>query len=286
MVMAPKNPSDLLLALVVSKDSPAAERTTETTKILTSLENLTLEAVWHTPTISEGEPLTLLSGVQALSQGPDWVFGAIPPIHRAPATQESLHQGQTLDLTREEALERFRRVSLSENRQSALIEAVKLRNQELDSGNPPSSDTVQRMITELRSLLGMSKIAVEIDEISIETLSLMLSLFDDTYPELRDIALWEIIERPGIGGPLTLAAAQHATSDETRANALCAYFLSAYRAGATSRASLALGAAQKTAPDHFLTRLLSVAHSRGETDEILRIIKQEVDVSRTKYGIE
>lgn len=126
--------------------------------------------------------------------------------------------------------------------------------------------------------------ALEIDSLSIEDLSLILALFDEAYPEVRDLAVWELVEHSGGGRPLSLAAAQQAVSDETRANALCAYFLSAHRSGATSRAGLALRAAQQT-PDPSLTRLLTVAHSRGETDYIFKIIKQGVDVPRGKYGI-
>ena len=178
------------------------------------------------------------------------------------------------------------RVATSADHQASLTKAVEHRLRALSGVNSPTPTVVQSMITELRELLRTPRVAMEIDNLSIEDLSLTLALFDEARPEVRDLAVWEIVERPGVGGPLALAAAQHAVSDETRASALCAYFLSAHRARATSRAGLALRAAHQTAPGHFLTRLLTVAHSRGETDEIFKIIKQGVDASRAKYGIE
>lgn len=286
LMIAPEIPSDLLLALVVSQESPAAEQITEVVEVLTSLTNLRIEAVWHTPSITEGEPLTLLSGEQLLSQRIDWVFGTVPSIFQAPATQESLHQGRDLDLTREEATGRFNRVAMSADHQDSLAEAVDHRLRSLGSVDSPSPDVVQNMITELREILGTPRVTMEIDSLNIEDLSLALALFDEAHPEVRDLTVWEVVEHPGVGGPLALAAAQHAVSDETRASALCAYFLSAHRAGAASRAGLALRVAQQTAPGHSLTRLLSVAHSCGETDGVFEIIKKGVDVSRAKYGVE
>lgn len=127
----------------------------------------------------------------------DWVFGTVPPIFQAPATQESLHHGRTLDLTREEATDQFNRVALSADRQDSLAEAVNHRLQALGSVDSPSPDVVQSMITKLREILGTPRMALKIDSLSIEDLSLILAPFDEAYPEVRDLAVWELVEHPG-----------------------------------------------------------------------------------------
>lgn len=278
--------SDLLLSLIVTQKSPAAEQTMKVVKALTSLTVPRIEAIWHTSSITEGEPLILLSGKQALSSKNRWAFGVVPSIFQAPATQESLYRGQIIDLTRAEATSRFDRVILSNFHQDSLVEAVNCRLHSLGNIDFPVRTVVQSMIAELQDILESAKGPKEINRFRIGDLALVLALFDKSVLDLRDLAIWEIVERPAVGGILALTVAQHAASDHARANALCAYFLATHKTGATSRAYLALKTANETAPEHFLTRLLLVAHSRGETNNIFKVIKKGVDISRVKYGIE
>lgn len=49
LMIASEIASDLLLALVVSQESPATEHITKVVEVLIHLTNLRIEAVWHTP---------------------------------------------------------------------------------------------------------------------------------------------------------------------------------------------------------------------------------------------